>query len=78
MGYDFHGQWHAANPDGTFETLELGRNAELFSLFGLKCSNLDLPPLRQVEAPTALGLQRYPDAPVQGCVTLTDLLAYDS
>ncbi|GAA5534128.1 hypothetical protein [Deinococcus aluminii] len=89
MGYDFYGKWHAANEDGSFEQLqlgttpegdelaEMGRGAELFSMFGLQRSTFPIPPVRQSEPPAALGIQRYPDAPVQGCVTLTDLLAYD-
>lgn len=87
MGYDLHGTWHAANADGTFETLnlrhegedfsDLGRSPELFSMFGLTRPDVAIAPLPQVDAPAALNIRRWPTAPAQGCVTLSALEAYD-
>lgn len=90
MGYDIYGKWHAQNEDGSFTELDLGevgpdedaysdwgRNSHLFALLGLHSAALGIPPVHQTAAPAGLDVQVYADAPAQGCVTLTDFLAYD-
>ncbi|GAA5504019.1 hypothetical protein Dxin01_03787 [Deinococcus xinjiangensis] len=88
MGYDISGTWHAQNADGSFTELDLGeldgdalsdwgRNRCLFALLGLAAQTERITPLQPTPVPAGLDFPIFHGAPKQGCVTLTDLLAYD-
>ena len=83
MGYDIYGTWHAQNADGSFTELDLGeldgdalsdwgRNRCLFALLGLGAQTERITPV-----PAGLDFPTFHGSPKQGCITLTDFLAYN-